>query len=38
MTLRTLATLFIHYEDRIGPADRSGGRDAPIVRFIARKE
>lgn len=28
----------VHYEDRMGPADWSGGKDAPIVRFIARKE
>ena len=28
----------IHYEDRTGPADWSGGREEPIVRFIARKE
>ena len=28
----------VFYEDRIGPADWSGGKDQPIVRFIARKE
>jgi hypothetical protein len=26
------------YEDTIGPADWNGGKPAPIVRFIARKE
>ncbi len=28
----------VHYEDRVGPADWNSGKDAPIVRFIARKE
>jgi ubiquinone/menaquinone biosynthesis C-methylase UbiE len=27
----------VYYEDTIGPADWSGGKPAPIVRFIARK-
>jgi len=28
----------VFYEDTVGPADWSGGKPAPIVRFIARKE
>jgi ubiquinone/menaquinone biosynthesis C-methylase UbiE len=28
----------VFYEDTIGPADWNGGRPAPIVRFVARKE
>jgi len=28
----------VYYEDRVGPADWAGGKDMPIVRFIARKE
>ena len=28
----------VYYEDTVGPADWNGGKPAPIVRFIARKE
>lgn len=28
----------VFYEDTVGPADWNGGKPAPIVRFIARKE
>jgi hypothetical protein len=28
----------VFYEDTVGPADWNGGKPAPVVRFIARKE
>jgi hypothetical protein len=28
----------VFYEDTVGPADWNGGKPAPIVRFIARKQ